>query len=131
LIVVEEAAHGRTIVEHHRPGRIGGGRCRRPVRRPHALRRGSLGVDARTVLGGLDALPLEHGLFDLPKAPDLLSHLDLGVAVGLQDGLGHVAEVMHRPNAIGALRTTMVIPFRSTARRFIPHLSNRSWPEGQ
>jgi hypothetical protein len=42
-----------------------------------------------------------------------------------------VVQELHHPNAIGALRTTMVIPFRSTARRFIPHLSNRSWPEGQ
>jgi hypothetical protein len=53
------------------------------------------------------------------------------VAVGLVDRRGGLAEVVHHPNAIGASRTTVVIPFRSTTRRFIPHLSNRSWPEGQ
>ena len=49
----------------------------------------------------------------------------------VQDQLVDVLDDVHHPNAIGALRTTIVIPFRSTTRRFIPHLSNRSWPEGQ
>ena len=37
---------------------------------------------------------LKHCLFDFPQAANLLPHLNLGVAVGLQYGLGHVAEEM-------------------------------------
>ena len=33
-------------------------------------------------------------MFDLPQAAHLLPHLNLGVAVGLQHGLGHIAEEM-------------------------------------
>jgi DHA2 family multidrug resistance protein len=37
--------------------------------------------------------------------------------------------VPYHPNAIGTLRTALVIPFRSTTRRFISHLAKRSWPD--
>ncbi len=74
---------------------------------------------------------VRYGLLDPPQAADLLTHLNLGMTVGFEDRPGQVAEEMHHPNAIGALRTTIVIPFRSTTRRLIPHLSNGSWPEGQ
>jgi hypothetical protein len=129
LIVVEDAAHGRTVVEHHATGRIGL-RLRR-VRRPHGDRHRGLGIVSGCGLRRLGTLPLEHGLFDLSQAAHLLAHLDFGVAVGLQHGLGHVAEEVHRPNAIDTLRTTIVIPFRSSTRRFIPHLSNRSWLDAE
>jgi putative transposase len=33
---------------------------------------------------------------------------------------------VHHPNAIGALRMTLVIPFRSTVRRFTPRLPHQS-----
>src|SRR5512135_393469 len=68
---------------------------------------------------------------DRPHPADALLQFLLGVAVGLEDRLGCLAEVVHRPNAIGALRTTIVIPFRSSTRRFIPHLANRSWPDAE
>src|SRR5947209_480615 len=50
---------------------------------------------------------------------------------GTEDRLGEFLEDVHHPNAIGTLRRIIVIPFRSMTRRFISHLSNRSWPEGQ
>jgi hypothetical protein len=37
-----------------------------------------------------------------------------------------VALQVHHPNAIGTLRSTIVIPFRSTTRRFLPRLSKQS-----
>src|SRR5512135_3300596 len=50
---------------------------------------------------------------------------------GVQDQLVDILDHVHRANAIGTLRTTIVIPFRSSTRRFIPHLSNRSWPDAE
>ena len=49
----------------------------------------------------------------------------------VQDRLGDLLKDVHRANAIGTLRATIVIPFRSSTRRFIPHLSNRSWPDAE
>ena len=90
LIVVENATHRRAVVEHHGTRRIGLRRGR--VRRPDGHRHGGFGIVSGGVPRRLDSLPLEHGLFDLPQATHLLAHLNLGVAVGLQHGLGHVAE---------------------------------------
>ena len=90
LIVVEDPAHRRAVVEHHGAGGIDHGRRR--VRRGRGRRDGGFGIVRRAVVLGLGLLPLEHGLFDRPQAADLLPHLDLGMAVGLQDGLGQVAE---------------------------------------
>ena len=89
LIVVEDPAHRRAIVEHHGAGGIDHGRRR--VRR-RGRRAGGFRSLRREVVLGLGLLPLEHGLFDRPQAADLLPHLDLGMAVGLQDRLGQVAE---------------------------------------
>ncbi len=50
---------------------------------------------------------------------------------GAEDRLVQFSQDVHRPNAIGTLRTTIVIPFRSSTRRFIPHLTNRTWPDAQ
>lgn len=89
LIVVEDPTHRSAIVEHHGVGRIDHGS--RQVRR-RGRRDGGFRSVGREVILGLGLLPLEHGLFDLPQAAHLRPHLDLGMAVGLQDGLGHIAE---------------------------------------
>jgi hypothetical protein len=128
LIVIEDPSHGRAVIQHHIPLGIDHGGRPAPRRTRHA---GGFSSLEREILLGLGLPPPEHLLFDRPQAAHPPPHLDLGMAVGFQDGLGQVAQEVHRPNAIGALRTTVVIPFRSTTRRFIPHLSNRSWPEGQ
>jgi hypothetical protein len=88
LIVIQYPTHRRAIVEHHRAARIDHGR--RLLRR----RRGADGFSSvrRDLTLGLDLLSLERGLFDLPQAAYLFPHLNLGMAVGLQDGLGHIAE---------------------------------------
>src|SRR5690606_39059837 len=110
-----------------------------PELQPRGLQRGPAVVGQRTADRGAIA-PDHLGLgiltpldlaFDRPDAADLLLELDLGVAVGLVDRQRRLAQVVHRPNAIETLRTIVVIPFRSSARRFIPHLSNRSWPDAQ
>jgi hypothetical protein len=89
LIVIEDPAHRRAIVEHHRVGGIDHGRGR--VRRRGRRAGGSRGV-GREVILGLGLRPPVHGLFDRPQAAHLRPHPDLGMAVGLQDGLGQVAE---------------------------------------
>ena len=90
LIVIEDPAHRRARVEHHRARRIDHGR--RQVRRRRDRRAGGLRSLGREVLLGLGLLPLEHGWFDRPQAAYLLPHLNLGMAVGFQDGLGQIAE---------------------------------------
>jgi hypothetical protein len=92
LIVVEDAAHRRAVVEHHAARGIGlrRGRVRRLTGHP---RRG-FGVRPGGVPRCLDPLPLEHGLFDLSQAAHLLAHLNLGMAVDLRHRLGHIAEEM-------------------------------------
>jgi hypothetical protein len=87
LIVIEDSTHRRTVVEHHRADRIDHGG--RQVRRRRA---GGFRSVGREFILGLGLLPLEHGLFDLPQAAHLRPHLNLGMAVGLQDGLGQIAE---------------------------------------
>ena len=93
LIVVDDAAHRRAVVEdharpRHRPAvRAGSARSTVSVRRGFGVRPGR--VPRRR-----DTLPLEHGLFDLPQASHLLAHLNLGMAIDLRHGLGHVAEEM-------------------------------------
>ena len=93
LVVVEDPAHRRAIVEHHGAGGIDLGRRRGPHAAAVAVD-GGFGIVSAARPSGLGPLPLEHGLFDRPQAADLLPHLDLGVAVGLQDRLGQVAEEM-------------------------------------
>jgi hypothetical protein len=90
LIVVEDAAHGRAVIEHHGTGRVGL-RLRR-VRQPYGDRPRGLAIVAGRGLSRLDTSLLEHGLLDLPQAAHLRAHLDFGAAVGLQHRLGHVAK---------------------------------------
>jgi hypothetical protein len=88
LIVIQDPTHRRAILEHHTSGRIHHGR--RLLRR--GRRAGGFRSVRRDVTRSLGLLPLEHGLLDLPQAAHLLPHLNLGMAVGFQDGLGHIAE---------------------------------------
>jgi hypothetical protein len=90
LIVIEDPPHRRTRAEHPRARRIDHGRSR--VRRRYGRRAGGFRSLGREVILGLGLRPLEHGVFDRPQAADLLPHLDLGMAVGLQDGRGPIAE---------------------------------------
>ena len=89
LIVIQDPAHRRAIGEHHAAGRIDHGRRR--VRRRGCRDGGFRSVGCEVILG-LGPPPLEHGLFDRPQAAHLLPHPNLGMAVGVQDGLGHIAE---------------------------------------
>ena len=92
LIVVENTTHRRAIVEHHGTRGIGfrRGCVRRPSDHLHSGFRIIFGNPFRRLGGVL----FQHRLFDLPQAANLFPHLNLGVAVGLQHGLGHVAEEM-------------------------------------
>ena len=101
LIVVEDPPHRRAIVEHHAVG--GGDHGRRQVHRRRGRRDGGFRSLRREVGLGLGLRPRQHGLFDRPQAADLLPHLDLGMAVGLQDRLGHVAEEVVVAVAMGHL----------------------------
>ena len=89
LIVVENTTHRRAIVEHH--GTRGIGFRRRRVRRPSDYRHSGFRITFRNAFRCLGGVLFEHGLFDFPQAANLLPHLNLGVAVGLQDGLGDIA----------------------------------------
>ena len=89
MIVIQDPTHRRTIVEHH--GARGIDHGRRRVRR-RGRRAGGFRSLGREVILGLGLRPLEHGLFDRPQAAHLLPHLNLGMAVGFQDGLGQIAE---------------------------------------
>ena len=91
LIIVEDAAHGRAVVQDHgtRRIRLGSGR----VGRDRGRRHGGLVIISWGGPRRRDPLSLEHGLFDRPQAAHLLAHLDLGVAVGLQNRLGHITEL--------------------------------------
>ena len=104
LVVVENATHGRAILQHH--GVRGIARGRRQGRRLCGR-----GPCAFRIIRRLGTLLLEDGLFDLPQAADLLPHLNLGVAVGLQDRLGHIAEEM-----VGAVAMRHVREFRHDPR---------------
>ena len=92
LIVIENSTHRRAIFEHH--GTRGIGFRRRRVRRPSDHRHSGFRIIFRNALRRIGGVLLEHRLFDFPQAANLLPHLNLGVAVGLQHGLGHVAEEM-------------------------------------
>jgi hypothetical protein len=91
LIVIENSTYSRAVFEHHGVGRIGFERW--PIRRPHDHCHGCFRIvcEARRHIG---TLLLEHGLFDFPQAAYLASHLNLGVTIGLQYGLGQIAEKM-------------------------------------
>ena len=92
LIVVENTTHRRAIVEHH--GIRGVGFRRGCVRRPGGQRRSRSRIIVRNAFQHLGGVLLEHRLLDFPQTANLLPHLNLGVAVSLQHGLGHVAEEM-------------------------------------
>src|SRR5450755_4660967 len=89
LVIVEDAAHGRAIIQNDVPRRIVD-RRRRSVGWPNVNGR----IGAR--VGLLLRLPLllQYGLLDAPQAADLPPHLHLGVTVRLQNRLGHVAQEM-------------------------------------
>jgi hypothetical protein len=95
LIVIEDPAHRRAVIEDHAPDRILAGGARSRVVRRRRLPRDRLGlgggvlVRARFLPRGSSSQ--EHGLLDRSQATHLLPHPDLGVAVGLQDGLGDIA----------------------------------------
>ena len=70
LVVVENPAHRRAIVEHHTASRIGPGQARSPPPSPSRWLSGS------TCARLCDATAFcrwQHGLFDLPQAAHLLS----------------------------------------------------------
>ena len=92
LIVVENSTYRSAIVEHHRACRIGW--RRRRIRRPHDDDHGCRRIISREAGRRLGILMLEHGLFNFPQTAHLAPHLYLGVTVGLQYGLGQVAEKM-------------------------------------
>ena len=80
LIVVEDPANRRAIVEHHGAGRIDHGRRRFC----YGCRVDGFRSLRRAVTLGLGLLPPEHGLLDLPQATHLLPHLNLGMGARLR-----------------------------------------------
>jgi hypothetical protein len=90
LIVIEDPAHRRAILEHHATGGIDHGR--RQIHRRCGRRDGGFRILRRELVARLGLLPRQHSLFDRPQAADLAAHLDLGMTIGVQDRLGHVAE---------------------------------------
>jgi len=91
LVVVRNPPHGRAVVQHDlAPGLLTG--RQRPLIRPliRPLRR----VHDRGGLRWRLALLLQARLRDAPQAPDLPTHLDLGMTVGFRHRLGHVPEEM-------------------------------------
>src|SRR5271157_4907120 len=102
LIAIENSTYSRAIVEHHGAGRIG--LERRRIRRPRDHRQGCFRIVFREAFGRRGTLLLEHGLFDFPQAAHLASHLNLGVTIGLQHGLGQIAEKMVVAVAMGHVR---------------------------
>ncbi len=88
LIVIENPSHRRAIVQHDGACRIGFGSRR--VCRPHDHGHGCFRIVFREIFRRLGTLPIEHGLFDFPQAAHFASHLNLGMTVGLQHGLGHI-----------------------------------------
>jgi len=99
LIVVENSTYRSAIVEHHRACRIGW--RRRRGRRPHDDDHGCRRIISCEAGRRLGILMLEHGLFNFPQAAHLAPHLYLGLTVGLQYGLGQVAEKMINDPTLG------------------------------
>jgi hypothetical protein len=99
LIVIEDPAYRRAIIEHHVAGRIG--RRRGRIRRPHDDCHRGCRIISREALRLLGLPTLEHGSFDLAQAAHPAPHLDLGVAVRLRYGLGQIAEEMVVAIAMG------------------------------
>lgn len=89
LIVIENATHRRAIVEHHGTRRIG--LWRRRGCRLNDHRHGCFRIVVRQAFRRRGTLLFERGLFNLPQAAYLAPHLNLGVTIGLQHGLGHIA----------------------------------------
>ena len=89
VIVIEDPTHRRAVVEDHAARGIDHGSG--PVRHGRGRWDGGGGI-GRPVVPRLGLLARQHGLFDRPQAAHLLPHLDLGMTVGIQDGLGQIAE---------------------------------------
>ena len=68
---------------------------------------------------------VEHGLFDFPQAAHLLAHLNLGVTVGLQHRLGHIAQEM-----VVAVAMRHARKFRRDPRHEASCLSDNHRPTG-
>jgi hypothetical protein len=108
LVVIKDAANRRAIIQHHVADRILVPRLRflRREHRHDRLRIGGLRAFRHSFRASCRrfALLLEDGLFDFPQPAHLLPHLNLGVTVGLQDGLSHVPQEMVVAIAMGHLR---------------------------
>jgi len=91
LIVVQDAAHGCAIIQHHLPS---------------AFLSLGLGDTGRLTLGlrrpGRDrgALCSQHLPFDRPQTPDGVPHLHLRTAVRVQHRLGHIPQEVVRTIAV-------------------------------
>jgi hypothetical protein len=83
LIVVKDTTDRGTILQHHILGSLVGLDRRGPGCLTWGLEQG----------GGLRRPPFGQDLpFDGPQSTDLPSHLHLGTAVGLEHGLGQIAQ---------------------------------------
>jgi hypothetical protein len=92
LVVIEDAPYRRAVVQDHGAGRIGlrsRGRCGIGIECHGRIR-----IAGRAPPSRRFPLMLQDGAFDAPEAPHLATHLDLGVAVRLQDRLGDIPQEM-------------------------------------
>lgn len=90
LIVVENAPHRSAIGQNHVAGRfwffLGNRRVVKVSRLAH-----DRGLWQRLRVCSSHPAPLfQDRLFNAPEATHFLPHFDLGMAVGIQDGLGHI-----------------------------------------
>ena len=108
MVVIEDAANRRAIIQHHVARRIlvPRTRVRRREHRHGRLRIGGRRAFRHSLRASRRrfALALENGLFDFPQPAHLLPHLNLGVTVGIQDGLSHVPQEMVVTIAMGHVR---------------------------
>src|SRR5947208_307620 len=92
LVVVEDAPDRGAVVQDHLAGR--GLRDRGRIALVGGLGPGRLRRRYRRWPGGGSAPMLQDRLLDPPQTADLLTHLDLGMAVGLEDRLGQITQEM-------------------------------------
>ena len=99
LIVVEDATDDGTVVQYHATSNVG---------------RISLacGVQGPCLdhLRSRIAPPVQNGPFDSPQTTNLLSHLNLRMAVCLQNGLGQIPQEVVRTVPVGHARELSLDP---------------------
>jgi hypothetical protein len=90
LIVVENAPHRSAIGQNHVAGRFWFFLGNRRVVKVSRLAHNRGWWQCLRFCSSHPAPLFQDRLFNAPEATHFLPHLDLGMAVGIQDGLGHI-----------------------------------------